>query len=399
MSATILLVEDDATARSFLVPMLRTGGYEVKEAETLAAANAALDRAEADIIVLDVELPDGYGPSLLERISREAPGLPVIVVTGYGDIDMAVEAMKAGARDFIQKPVDVARLRQAVDKAAEAVALMRELNHLRSARDPLGSYVLGQTPAMKRLAYDLSRIAPSSATVLITGESGTGKEVIAGAIHKLSPRAAKPFVPVNCANFTDTLLESELFGYEAGAFTGATKRKEGLFVTANGGTLFLDEISTMRPELQARLLRVIEDRAIRRLGGTSETRVDVRIVAATNKRLPEMVLENTFREDLYHRLNVVELQLPPLRQRKDDIPALIGFFIQKYNRELGRNVQGVGPHIMEALSEYHWPGNIRQLRNAVERAMLFCDGDHLEIGHFSPDLTGALNLPPTSPPS
>jgi DNA-binding NtrC family response regulator len=321
------------------------------------------------------------------------PGLPVIVVTGYGDIEMAVEAMKAGACDFIQKPVDMTRLRQAMDKAAETVALMRELNHLRTARNPLSTWVLGETPAMKRLAQDLSRVAPSSATVLITGESGTGKEVIAGAIHRLSPRADKAWIPVNSANFTETLMESELFGYEAGAFTGATKRKEGLFVTASGGTLFLDEISTMRPELQAKLLRVLEDHSIRRLGGNSEVRVDVRLIAASNRNLPEMIRAGAFREDLYHRLNVVELHLPPLRERKDDIPALVGFFIQKYNREMGLNVQGVGPLVLEALHDHDWPGNIRQLRNSIERAMLFCDGDTLEMGHFSPDIMGAFSLP------
>jgi transcriptional regulator with PAS, ATPase and Fis domain len=226
--------------------------------------------------------------------------------------------------------------------------------------------------------------------VLLTGESGTGKEVLAAAIHKMSPRADRPWVPANCANFSDTLLESELFGYEAGAFTGATKRKEGLFVTANGGTLFLDEISAMKPELQARLLRVLEDRSIRRLGGATETRVDVRIVAATNRDLPEMVRAGAFREDLYHRLNVVELRLPPLRERKDDLPALVGYFIQKYNREMGRNVQGVGPLVVEALKAYDWPGNIRQLRNALERAMLFADDNVLEIGHFAPDIAGVL---------
>jgi DNA-binding NtrC family response regulator len=393
MSATLLLVEDDAKARSIMVPFLKTAGYEVREAETLAAAHTALDRSEADIVILDVELPDGYGPSLLERISVESPGIPVIVVTGYGSIEMAVEAMKAGARDFIQKPVDMARLRGAVDKAAEVVDLMRELTHLRSARNPVENWIVGETPAMKRIASDLRRVAPSNATVLISGESGTGKEVIAGAVHKLSKRAEKTMVAVNCANFTDTLLDSELFGYEAGAFTGATKRREGLFVTANSSTLFLDEISTMRLELQAKLLRVLEDRSIRRLGGSTEVKVDVRIIAASNKSLPEMVQEGTFREDLYHRLNVVELHLPPLRERKGDIPALVGFFIKKYNPELGRNVQGVGPLVLDALCAYAWPGNIRQLRNAIERAMLFCDGDTLEIGHFSPDLVGAFDIP------
>ena len=393
MTATILLVEDDANARSFMAPVLKADGYEVREAETLAAAHRALDRSEADIVVLDVELPDGYGPSLLDRISREMPGMPVIVVTGFGNIEMAVEAMKAGARDFIQKPIEMARLRGAVAKAAETVDLMRELNHLRVSRSPIDEWVLGETPVMKRIANDLSRVAPTAATVLITGESGTGKEVIAGAVHKLSPRGPKAWVAVNCANFTETLLDSELFGYEAGSFTGATKRKDGLFVTASGSTLFLDEISTMRPELQAKLLRVLEDRSVRRIGGSTEQKVDVRIVAASNRSLPDMVKAQTFREDLYHRLNVVEINLPPLRERKDDLPALVGFFIRKYNREMGRSVQGVGPHVMDALRAYDWPGNIRQLRNSVERAMVFCDGDTLEIGHFGPDIMGVFDIP------
>ena len=388
MSATILLVEDDETARSFLAPMLQDKGYEVHEAATLAAAHLAVDRGEADIIVLDVQLPDGYGPSLLERVSRDLPSMPVIVVTGYGDIDMAVEAMKLGAMDFIPKPVNMKRLLQAAEKAAERVALLRELNHLRESRSPLGTWVQGDTLAMKRVVHDLGRVAASNATVLITGESGTGKEVFAAAVHKMSPRADKAWVPVNCANFTETLLDSELFGYEAGAFTGAAKRREGLFVTANGGTLFLDEISTMRPELQAKLLRVLEDRAIRRLGGTSETKVDVRIIAASNRNLPELVKRGEFREDVYHRLNVVELHLPPLRERKDDIPALAGYFIHKYNAEMGASVQGVGPAALEALIAYDWPGNIRQLRNAIERAMLFADGEMLEIGNFSTDVVG-----------
>src|SRR6185436_783161 len=320
----------------------------------------------------------GYGPNLLERVTREQPGLPVIVVTGFGDIDMAVEVMKLGALDFIQKPVDMVRLRQAVDKAMESIALRRELALLRSSRHPTDSWIIGETTVMKRLSHVLTRIAPSNATVLITGESGTGKEVLAAAIHKISPRAAKPYVPINCANFSDTLLESELFGYEAGAFTGATKKKDGLFVTADNGSLFLDEISTMRPELQARLLRVLEDRSIRRLGGNTATKVDVRIIAASNRNLPDMVKAGTFREDLYHRLNVVELRLPTLRERKEDIPALAGHFIQKYNGEMGRSVQGISPAALDALKAYDWPGNIRQLRNAIERAMLFADGDMLE---------------------
>ena len=386
MAATILLVEDDETARSFMAPLLRDEGYEVREAATLTAARQAVERGETDIVVLDVQLPDGYGPTLLEYVAREQPGLPVIVVTGYGDIEMAVEAMQLGARDFIQKPVDMERLRRSVAKAAEMVAVQRELQHLRAAHHPWDDWIVGETPAMKRLANDLARVAPSNATVLITGESGTGKEVLAATIHRLSPRAGRPWVAVNCANFSDTLLESELFGYEAGAFTGATKKKDGLFVTADGGTLFLDEISTMRPDLQAKLLRVLEDRAIRRLGGNTTTRVDVRILAASNRDLNAMVATGAFRDDLYHRLNVVELHLPPLRERREDIPALVGHFIRRYNREMGRNVQGVDDRVLAALKAYSWPGNIRQLRNAIERAMLFADGDTLQLGHFAPDI-------------
>jgi DNA-binding NtrC family response regulator len=390
MTATILVVDDDETALSFMSPLLRDAGYEVREVTTLEAAHHTIDRGEADIVVLDVQLPDGYGPTLLERLSREQASVPVIMVTGYGDIEMAVEAMKLGARDFIQKPVDMQRLRQAVDKAAETVALRRELNHLRHSRHPIDAWVIGETPAMKRLAQMLTRVAPSSATILLTGESGTGKEVLAATLHKMSPRAGRPWIPVNCANLSDALLESELFGHEAGAFTGATKKKDGLFVTADGGTLFFDEISTLKLDLQAKLLRVLEDQSIRRVGGNSDTKVDVRILAATNRALSKMVEAGEFREDLFHRLNVVELRLPPLRERLEDIPALVGYFIRKYNREMGRNVQDVGPYVMEALKSYEWPGNIRQLRNAIERAMLFADGDALQIEHFAPDIAGVL---------
>jgi len=388
MNATILLVEDDETAVGFMAPMLHDAGYDVVTATTLKGAHQVVDRGEADIIVLDVQLPDGYGPALLERISREQSHVPVIVVTGFGHIEMAVEAMKLGARDFIQKPVEMTRLLQAVNKAAESVALYRELMLLRNARNSDSTWIFGETPTMLRLKNAVGRVAPANSTVLILGESGTGKEGLAAMIHRLSPRVGKPYQPVNCSNVSDTLLESELFGYEAGSFTGATKKKDGLFLVADGGTLFLDEISTMKQELQARLLRVLEERTVRRLGGHAETKVDVRIVAATNRNLAEMVKAGTFREDLYHRLNVVELRLPPLRERKEDLPALVGLFIQKFNQEMGRNVQGVGPRVLDALKAYAWPGNIRQLRNAVERAMLFTDGDTLELGDFAPDIAG-----------
>jgi len=245
MSSTILLVDDEETALSFMSPLLRDAGYEVVTATTLKGAHQVVDRGDADIIILDVQLPDGYGPTLLERINREQPHLPVIVVTGYGDIDMAVEAMKLGARDFIQKPVDMTRLLPAVNKAAESVALYRELELLRNVRNADSTWIFGETPAMLRLKSAVARVAPANSTVLITGESGTGKEGLAAMVHKQSPRGERTWVPVNCANFSDTLLESELFGYEAGSFTGANKKKDGLFMFADGSTLFLDEISTM----------------------------------------------------------------------------------------------------------------------------------------------------------
>jgi DNA-binding NtrC family response regulator len=386
MSVTILVVEDDPKARRFLSQMLRDASYEVREAGTLAEAHASLDRGEGDIILLDIQLPDGYGLSLLKRINLELPGLPVIVITGVGDVRTAVNAMKDGAVDFIEKPIDMKEVLPAVAKAAENVSMRRELDRLRSASAPSDDYVLGETPAMKRLAHDLARVAPSTATVLITGENGTGKEVIAGALHRMSPRGGRAWVAVSCANFSEALLESELFGYEAGAFTGATKRKEGLFVAANNGTLFLDEISTMKHDLQAKLLRVLEERAVRRVGGTNEVKVDVRIIAASNRNLPGMVAAGEFREDLYHRLNVVELHLPPLRERLDDLPALAGFFIRRFNAEMARSVRGLGPGVLEALKACPWPGNIRQLRNAIERAMVFCDDERLQLGHFSLDI-------------
>lgn len=386
MKATVLIVEDEANAREFLGGLLRESGYDVREAATVAEADKCIARGEADIILLDVQLPDGYGPDLLVRLHRDMPHLPVIMITGYGDIEMAVQAMSSGAHDFLTKPVKMKRLTQSLDRALESLAMRRELEYVRGRRDPLQSYVFGETVPMKKLMNEMTVVAPSNATVLLTGESGTGKEVMANTLHQISKRAKGPLRVVNCANFTDTLLESELFGYEAGAFTGATKKKDGLFLQADGGTLFLDEISTMKPELQAKILRVLEERAVRRLGGNAEIKVDVRIVAATNRDLAEMVAAGLFREDLYHRLNVVQMRLPALRDRTEDIPSLVGFFIKHFNAEMGKRITGAEADAVAMLRAYHWPGNIRQLRNAVERAMLFAEGDELEAGNFPPEI-------------
>ncbi len=389
--ATVLIVEDEENARQFLAQLLRDSGYDVIEAGTLGEADKVLARGDAEVVLLDVQLPDGYGPDLLNRLHREQPSLPVIMITGYGDIDMAVAAMNNGALDFIQKPVKMARLKQSLDRAVETISMRRELEYVRGKRDPLESFVFGETAAMKKLLGELRVVAQTNATVLLTGESGTGKEVMANTLHALSKRVKGPWRPVNCANFSDTLLESELFGYEVGAFTGATKKKNGLFLEADGGTVFLDEISTMRPELQAKLLRVLEERAVRRLGGSTEIKIDVRIIAATNRDLADMVAAGTFREDLYHRLNVVQLRLPALRDRIDDIPPLVGYFIKHYNAEMGKRVEGAEPDVFAMLKAYTWPGNIRQLRNAVERAMLFAEGEHLQVGHFPPEIIEATS--------
>lgn len=383
---TVLIVDDEPTPRQFLQQSLVDKGYASIEAGTLTQAQQQIDLGRADIVLLDINLPDGSGMRLLERLAQDQPGLPVIIITGYGDIETAVDAMQAGAQDFLTKPIDHDRLLKALARASETVSLRQELDHLRQSRRAQYNWVVGETPAMKRVAELVERAAPTNSGVLICGESGTGKEVIANAIHQLSPRRNAPFMAVNCAALPDHLLESELFGHEAQAFTGATKRKHGLMEVADGGTLFLDEISSMKPDLQAKLLRAIEEHAIRRVGSTTPMKIDVRIVAASNRNLPAMIAAGQFREDLYWRLKVVSIDLPPLRERLDDIPALVGAFVSKLNQEMGKQVKIIHPHVLDALKAHHWPGNIRQLGNTIEAAMLFCDGDTLEMNHISSDL-------------
>jgi DNA-binding NtrC family response regulator len=383
---TVLIVEDEPTPRSFLQQTLVDKGYGTVEAGTLAEAQSHIDLGHADVVLLDIQLPDGSGMRLLERLAQEQPGLPIIIITGFGDIETAVDAMQAGAQDFLTKPIDNHRLLKALSRASDTVSLRHELNMLRQSRRAQYDWVVGETPAMKRVAELIERAAPTQASILISGESGTGKEVIANAIHQLSSRKNEPFVAVNCAALPDQLLESELFGHEAQAFTGATKRKTGLMEVADGGTLFLDEISSMKPDLQAKLLRAIEDRTIRRVGGTSGVKIDVRFISASNRNLPAMIEAGTFREDLYWRLKVITVELPPLRDRLDDIPALVGAFVHKFNLEMGKTVNKIHPSVLETLKCYHWPGNIRQLRNTIEAAMLFCDDDVLDLKHLPTDI-------------
>lgn len=385
MSATILVVDDEENARQHLRDFLNGEGYEVISAANLEEARAQIQQDNADIILLDVQLPDGYGPDLLEETSHMEARPPIILITAHGDIDMAVEAMKNGAHDFLQKPIQFNRLEQSIQRAQEVVAMRRELNHLRGQQRNELNFIVGKTPVMRALVQHAQRAAQASASVLITGETGTGKEVLARAIHQLGPRTSKSFVGINCAAIQSTVLESELFGYEAGAFTGAQKRKHGLMEIADSGILFLDEISSMPVDMQAKLLRAIEEQAFRRVGGTNLIKVDVQILAASNRDLPTMLRQGSFREDLYYRLKVVDLDIPPLRAHKEDIPALVGLFIQHNNQRMGLNISDISERAMQALMQHNWPGNIRELRNVIERGMLFCDEATIDLPHLSPE--------------
>jgi len=386
MTATILIIDDEENARLNIGSFLTSRGYEVLDVATLAEARERLRLGSADIILLDVQLPDGYGPTLLEETAHIPMRPPIILITAYGDIDMAVEAMKNGAHDFLQKPIQFTQLEKSIQRAQEIVAMRRELAHLRESQRKEFASMVCTNPAMKLVLHQAQRAAAADVSVLITGETGTGKEVIANLIHQMGPRANKPFIPINCAAIQTTVLESELFGYEAGAFTSAEKRKLGLMEVADEGILFLDEISSMPVDMQAKLLRAIEEQKLRRVGGTTEVHVDVQILAASNRDLKTAMAKGEFRQDLYYRLKVVDLHLPPLRERKDEIPELVGLFIRQNNQRMGVNIQDITPRAMDALVNHSWPGNVRELRNVIERAMLFCDDCSIDIPHLPPDV-------------
>jgi two-component system response regulator AtoC len=387
MAATVLVVDDEETARMVVSEFLRSKGYEVLEAGTLADARAVISKGVADIIILDVRLPDGYGPHLLTETSRLPMRPQVIIITAHGEVSIAVDAMKNGAQDFMEKPLDLLELQKSVNRAAEVVLMRRELAHLRSDKGNLDEFIVGSTPQMKHILELAGRASESSVSVLITGPTGTGKEVLAKYIHRIGPRSGKPFIDINCPAIQPTMFESELFGHEAGSFTGATSRRNGLMEIADGGILFLDEISSMPVDLQAKFLRALEERAFRRVGGTNLIRVDVQVIAASNRDLEEMIARHEFREDLYYRLKVVDLDLPSLAERRQDIPDLVGYMVRKFNKRLGANILDVSPAAMQALISYDWPGNIRELSNAIERAVLFCDEPTIDLNHLPKDVT------------
>ena len=382
MTISILVVDDEETARMVISEFLRSKGYEVLEAGTLGEARNIVKEGNADLIILDVQLPDGYGPHLLDEVGRLPMRPQVIIITAHGEVSMAVDAMKAGAQDFIEKPLDLIKLEAAVKRATEVISMRRELNHWRASQGKNEEFIIGSSPQMNHAIELARRASEMGVSALITGPTGTGKEVLARFIHQSGPRANKPFIDINCPAIQPTMFESELFGHEAGAFTGATQRRNGLMEIADGGILFLDEISSMPVDLQAKFLRALEERSFRRVGGTKLIKVDVQIIAASNRNLREMIDKHEFREDLYYRLKVVDLDLPTLAERKDDIPDLVGYFVRRFNMRQGSNIIDVSPRAMQAMMNYDWPGNIRELSNTIERAILFCDDPVIDINHL-----------------
>ncbi len=382
--ATILVVDDEQLIRWSLSERLTSEGYDIVEA---GLARDALQKfgPDIDLVLLDFRLPDADGLSVLKKMKTAQPDVPVILLTAFSSVETAVEAMKQGAYHYANKPFNLDEIALVVQKALETTALRREVKSLRASRsEPFSvSRIVGESPAMAHLKALLQRIATSPAsTVLLMGESGTGKDLAAKVIHYNSDRASRAFMNITCSALPEALLESELFGHERGAFTDARNQKTGLLESADGGTVFLDEIGEMVPALQAKMLRFLEEKAFKRVGGAGDIRVDVRVIAATNRNLEEAVAQGKFREDLYYRLNVMQVQLPSLRDHASDIPLLINFYIDQFNREFRKQVRGVSPDALEVLRGYRWPGNIRELRNAVERAMLLADGDWLLPEHF-----------------
>ena len=388
MPKTILVIDDEKTIRWSLGEALQND-YGFIDADSGKKGLALFRERSADLALIDLKLPDESGIDILKAIKDHDPSVPVIMMTAYGEVETAVEAMKAGAYDFVLKPFALEKLKVTISNALEARNLKDELDYLKrtTRRGVDFKDFIGQSPQMAEIFAKLKKIGQSKAnTILITGESGVGKELVARTIHTCSHSDTRPFMEINCASLPETLLESELFGYEKGAFTDAKTRKKGLVELAEGGTLFLDEIGEMGVTLQSRLLRVIENKTFRRVGGVQDLRVNTRIVAATNRDLEHEIEAKTFRKDLYFRLKVIPIEVPPLRVRREDVPLLVNHFVDRFNKELGKHVKPVAREVMEVLIRYDWPGNVRELKNVIERAMLLDAEEDILLEHLPSEI-------------
>jgi two-component system response regulator PilR (NtrC family) len=386
----ILVVDDEQSMREFLEIFFRREGYDVTTAGDVQSGLMRIENDDFDVVISDMQMPEGSGLDLLERVNEIAPETVFIVITAFASTDSAISAMRQGAYDYITKPFKVDEIRVTVEKALEKKLLATENRRLRTELRGQVRHrsIIGTSVSMQRVFDLVAQVADTKTNVLISGESGTGKELVARAIHDQSDRASHPFVAVNCGAIPENLLESELFGHVKGAFTGAVQTKEGLFETADGGTLFLDEVGELTVPLQVKLLRAIQEKTIRRVGGTSDSRIDVRIISASNRDLQVEVEEGRFREDLYYRLNVIQVMLPSLRERSEDIPLLVNHFIEKYSAELGKPIQGISDEALDRLGAHTFPGNVRELENLIERAVALARGPQIEAENLPPSFGG-----------
>jgi two-component system response regulator PilR (NtrC family) len=387
----VLVVDDEAGMREFLSILLRKEGYGIAAAESAEKAMDLMAKGEFDLVISDISMPGLSGIEVLRQARAASPDIPVILITAYASTESAVEALKLGAYDYLVKPFDVEELKTVVRNALEKRRLETENRILKRELKAKGRLddLVGDSPRMREVMDLIDRIAPTHSTVLICGESGTGKELAARAIHARSPRHDRPFVSINCGAMPDELLESELFGHARGSFTGAVNAKKGLFEVADGGTLFLDEIGDTTPAMQVKLLRVLQERRIRRVGGTEEAEVNVRVLAATNQDLEQLVRERRFREDLYYRINVIQIKMPPLREKREDIPRLATHFLQKYGALMSKRVVGLEADALRQLQEHDWPGNVRELENVIERAVALARGESITREELSRNLGSA----------
>jgi DNA-binding NtrC family response regulator len=390
----VLIVEDEPSTRLGLTELVSTWGFTTESAADGEEALQQITTFRPSIVISDLVMPRMGGLELLRALKEEGTAITTVILTAQGTVETAVEAIKEGAYDYLTKPVEPQRLKILLDKIVERQDTLREVKALRKQLREHGSFgkMIGNSPQMRKVYQTIEQAAPTQANVLIWGESGTGKELVAQTIHQLSPRGQMPFVPINCAAIPETLLESEIFGHEKGAFTGASDRREGCFELADRGTLFLDEIAEMTPATQVKLLRVLQERKFRRLGGRQEQSVDVRVIAATNVNPADAVKNSKLREDLYYRLNVFAIELPTLRQRKDDLSLLVQAFLAEFNDRNNKSVSAVDSSAMRMLEQYNWPGNVREVRNVIERAVILSNGEFIEPKHLPPLVTDSPDV-------